>query len=173
MRSRHFRLALTMLLLSRAVGAQDVCSESRLPPELAKLLQAEYTGWQIVNLQSMGKENRDAWNQNHQNECPGIAIGGFRGDQDSVYAILLRKEGVQKHLLLISDHGRRGYEFRVLDREAGDVISRQPPGTYESSDQALKMITKTDSLLSEYMWRGGDRLFFWQGAHFCSIQTDD
>src|SRR5436190_6037043 len=100
-----------------AVARSAECT-ANLPPQILKLLQANYSQWRIQTLSDLSPAARRSWDYKKYwkpNECPGVAIGQFEARETSYALLIVPKE-----------HPDSGYKLLAFARakNTGDYKER-------------------------------------------------
>src|ERR1700730_12213012 len=79
--------------LAAAVGPNEACD---LPQELRSEITVKYSGAKLVSLTDLNKDDRDFFQKDHGNACPGLTKVDFYGDGKQTLALVLITKTVAK-----------------------------------------------------------------------------
>ncbi|HET7788106.1 MAG TPA: hypothetical protein VFL36_19195 [Myxococcales bacterium] len=143
---------------------------------MRRSLEHEYAGWRVVTEDSLSSEDdREIWARNFSGECPGIAVGRFKG-KGLDYAInLIRNTGASlEQQLILFEHTEQGFNTSILFAPSAvgvvSVIRKFGPGIYRSPDSGRPVRIQFDTIgVSEI--EGGAVVYYWTGKRFEQIVT--
>jgi len=136
--------------------------------------------WRPKQVSDLGADDRQLWLKAHAKQCPGVAIGRFKGNSTVSYAFLLVPQsnpaGGYK-LVVGSKASANEYDFDLLDhndneRSTGMVISKVAPGTYPDFERTESITVKLDSINVEWI-EAAAVLYYWSDGRYRTLQTSD
>ncbi|MFY9551760.1 MAG: hypothetical protein WAU32_11455 [Thermoanaerobaculia bacterium] len=170
-------VAFVVLLASQSSNAIDRCADA-LPPSLADQLRRQYPGYSLVTEALLDPHDREAYQKDHPNGCPGVARLDFYGDGGAAYAVLLVRpsRAPREALLLVARSASEApWAFRKLGRVdigAVPVIYSLPAGQYWSADASEHAEFKGE-VVAEVAFEAWSSIFGWTGSRVKSIVTSD
>ncbi len=179
---KHFYITILMFLLQCGIAfgqAPNSCL-NLLPSDATALLEEKYIDWRILSKDDLLSEDQMLWDKQHEKECPGIAIGKYRGDNVTDYAVLIipKKEKVKKAKLLMLTKDRGG-KFKVSllydDPNVSNypVIFRADPGRYYYFyDSKKSILTKRDVVIYEHI-EASAIAFYYNNGKYERLLTSD
>ena len=126
---------LWLFLSLEAVGASTTTEPCRLPHDLQLQIAKKYASFRIVTLSDLGDDDKEMFQKDHPNACPGMAEVDFYGDGKPTFALalLVKRGSTEDANLLVVHQTAEGWNLRSLDSAEASVpvVWSQPPGKYD------------------------------------------
>jgi hypothetical protein len=165
---------ITMLVLILQGGialGQSIESNScsnLLPEDARALINEKYNNWRILSKNDLLYDDQMLWNKNHEKECPGIAIGKYRNDNESDYAVLIipRKDKTKKAKLLMLTRNMGGrFAIKQLYEDKNitnyPVIYKADSGQYfYFYDSKKSIVAKHDVVIYEHIEASANAFYY-------------
>ncbi len=150
-----------------------------LPSDAKAVIQQRFPDLRPKNLADLNEDDRKLWLEAHPKACPGIASGHFENPRRVAYAILLvpkNGDAAQYKVVVLSKEAEQ-YAVRVLDEgsfsaNSGQVVSKEPPGTYSGFDERKSVHLTLDGVNVEWLEKSSV-LYYWSHGKYRTIQTSD
>jgi len=129
--------AVTLYLLAAsqvvvAAPPQDQCS---FPPSLRDEITQKYPGTRIVSLSDLSEDDRELFQKEHADSCPGLVKVDFYGDGKPTLALALttKSEAGPKTKLVLAHQVGTNWKVAILDKADGPVpvVWSDKPGEYK------------------------------------------
>jgi hypothetical protein len=104
-----FATPCTSLLANSHNAEPRLCD--RLPVEVQNRIKADFGGWKVQEPENLSQQARSSWAVKKSPSCPGIAMGFFRSQKQTSYAVLL----------VPSDHPDTAYTFVVFNPQPDNL----------------------------------------------------
>ena len=171
-------LVTIFLLFACGVSFGNACRSLVIPRAVNSALRKHFGGWNIVtpNLLS-SREDREEWNQNYGNECPGVIKGRFTGTGEGYALSLVRGSGKTLEQQIVAFlPSTAGLKTVVVDPpshvDVVTVLRKFGPGLYTSREDELSLSIKFDTIgVSEI--DAGTVVYYWTGKKFDSLVTSE
>lgn len=137
--NRYLILILAIFLISMA----PICSSaaaplsSPIPDSAYSLLVKAYSKHHVVGADDLESPDEKEFFKNGFPKSPGVASCDFNGDGIPDYAVLLRKDGTKRNILVVAISTETSWRLDVLENYfecKGNFyfIETVPPGEYQS-----------------------------------------
>jgi hypothetical protein len=171
-RLRLFLLGLIVLLVGVANAQQGPSTcQDRLPEKLRSEITKKFRSSKIEETSDLAPEYREMWVKAHSSDCPGVAVGKYKGAGRSLFGVLLvstdpAKPGAK---LLVVDPAS-GNRFLVLETvgiatASPNVIYTLPPGAYADPEGGQKVRIPYDGVVLEQL-EVGSILYYYRAGTF-------
>jgi len=135
MRFKGILFVLSYLLIfvgaAPAMPATDPCS---LPQSLQREVMNKYPAARLVTLRDLADDDRELFQREHGNDCPGLVGVDFYGDGKPTFAlVLIVKTNAKVNAELVVAHEvAEKWEIVLFDKADSSVpvVWRQGPGEY-------------------------------------------
>jgi hypothetical protein len=155
---RLFLLGLIVLLVGVANAQQgpSICQD-RLPEKLRSEITKKFPSSKIEGTSDLAPEYREMWVKAHSSDCPGVAVGKYKGGGRSLFAVLL----------VSTDPDKPGAKLLVVDPASGsrNVIYTLPPGAYADPEGGQKVRIPYDGVVLEQL-EVGSILYYYRAGSF-------
>jgi len=163
-------------LVQGALGAtpQDDCD---LPSGLRAEISTTYPNTRVVSLRDLNTHDRELFQRDHGNRCPGRVKVDFRGDGKPTWAlVLLRGEDSKRRAnLILARQRNKSWEIQALDMvdaSPAPVVWRERPGKYDDV-YGQKSIRATRPVIVLCAYEGWAILYAWTGERVEKIWISD
>jgi hypothetical protein len=156
--------------LRLSLALQLLCSEQSLPSPVRRLLSPELPGWRVTALQDLTPDDQEVWSKARGSACPGLLEGRFESAGRGYAIMLMRKDrGKFQQTLVVGVDKGGSWAFRILDGPSGVrvplVITKWPPGKYESTDKGRQATTDFEVIQEEQI-AASAAIFYWKDGKF-------
>lgn len=169
-------LGFHLLLAHQAVSGQSR-RRCALPPSLHHEISKKYPGASVVTMADLDQYDRELFQKDHGNRCPGLAKVNFYGDGKPTWVVVLisGKKSQRKAELIVTHHVGKEWETRSLDSadaSPAPVVWREGPGKYDdiSEPKAIRATSPTIVFCGYGAWA---RLYAWTGKEVEMVQISD
>lgn len=130
-----FVSALWLLAIVQGAAAQSSNDACDLPKDLQSIVESKYPGTKIVTLSDLNDDDKQLFQKEHANSCPGVAKVDFYGDGKPTFALALTTKS-QANLttkLVLARQVGANWKVAILDKADGPVpvIWSDKPGEYK------------------------------------------
>ena len=170
-----FVTALWLLALVQGAAAQSSNDACDLPKNLQSLVEGKYPGTKIVTLSDLNEDDKQLFQKEHADSCPGLAKVDFYGDGKPTFALAMTTIGkTYPRTKLVLAH-RVGSDWKVatLDKADGPVpvVWSDKPGEYKSVYQHKIRVTRPVIVFCGYSsWAV---LYAWTNNRIAKLQLQD
>jgi hypothetical protein len=137
---RFKTLAVVLCLLvsvqvAAAAPQKDVCA---LPKNLQPLIASRYPGQSVVNASDLSDDDKQSFQKDHGDSCPGLVKVDFYGDGKPTFAVALTTKGAAGNttMLVLAHRVGANWKLRILSKpdgpDATPYVWSDKPGEYES-----------------------------------------
>ena len=165
-----------MLLLSQArvtAAANDPCT---FPPGLHDEISRKYPGTSLVSLAHLNEDDREFFQKDHGNQCPGLVRVDFYGDGKPTWALVLTAgDGAKRRTeLVVARQVGKGWKVRSLGTGGSEapVVWSEGPGKY-SDVYGEKTIRATWPVIVFCRYESWAILYAWTGKEVEKIWISD
>jgi hypothetical protein len=176
LKSTRVLLVSCFLASARLAVASPPTDPCTLPQSLQREVMSKYPGGSVVTVQDLPEDDRDLFQKDHGNVCPGVIKVDFYGDGKPTFAFsLIHKTATKLRTELIVAHEvARKWETVSLEKTESTipVLWSQDPGEYENvyGDKRIRA-TKPVIVFCEYnAWA---ILYAWIGNSVDKIWLQD
>jgi hypothetical protein len=155
-----------------AARPKDRCT---LPPGLAEEIAIKYPGENLVKLTDLSEYNRKLFQEDHDDQCPGLVRVNFYGDGKPTWALVLiaGESPKRKAELLVAHQVAEGWEIRSLVTTDGTpVVWREAPGRYDDL-YGKKTIRARNPVIVLVGYESSEVVFAWTGKEVERVQISD
>ena len=171
-RQRLFLLGLMVFFVGVANAQQgpSICQD-RLPEKLRSEITKKFPSSKIEETSDLSPEYREMWVKAHSSDCPGVAVGKYKGAGRSLFAVLLVSTDPNKPetKLLVVDPASSS-RFLVLETvrvatTSPNVVYTLPPGAYADPEGDQKARIPYDGVVLEQL-EVGSILYYYRAGTF-------
>jgi len=148
-----FVTVLWVLVLVQGEAAQ-LSTECDLPKDLQRIVESKYPGTRIVTLSDLNDSDKQLFQKEHGDSCPGLAKVDFYGDNKPTFALALttKSETYPKTRLVLAHQVETRWKVATLDKADGPVpvIWSDKPGEYKGVYQHKIHTTRPVIVFSGY-----------------------
>ena len=164
-----------------AAQASAMCGEVPIPAPVSRLLRAKFSQWRPERVSDLDGDDRRSWSDEHQKDCPGIAVGHFESTGKLSYAVVLVPiSGAHSgyRIVVFSESPTAdAYKWLLLEQKYGKdqfapAISKEAPGKYLGLDRSKSVLLKLDGINVEWIEKSSV-LYYWRGGHYRRLWTSD
>jgi hypothetical protein len=152
------------------------CNTIHVPTEIERVLETKFPGWEKVTPQRLSSpDDRQIWNDQSRDECPGLIVGHFTGAGIEYVINLVRglDKTLEQQLILLRISGA-AVKTVILDPPshvgAVWVIRKLPPGLYRSVETGRSVRSRFD-VIGFSQIEAGAVIYYWDGKRFRDIVT--
>ena len=124
-----------LVQITPAQSSQPLNTACELPKELKSLVEAKYPGMKVVGLSDLNQEDRELFQKDHSNTCPGLVEVDFYGDGKPTFALALttKNRPYPRTELVLAHQGGENWDVSFLGKADGPipVIWSDKPGKYK------------------------------------------
>jgi len=156
----------------------DACDAIRLPAEVRTHLDHKFSGWRVVTRSLLGAEDRQIWIENYNDECPGLAVGRFRGKGLDYAVNLIRRAGpsMEQQIVLFETTARGVRNVILAPPSRVDVVSvirKFAPGRYTSRESGHSVEVRCCDTIGVSEMEANTVVYYWDGKQFQQIVTSE
>ena len=134
-----------------AISPDHACD---LPQNLKRVVESKYPGAKIVSLADLSEDDRDLFQKEHAESCPGLVNVDFYGDGKPTFALALttKSAAYPRTKLVLAHRAGVNWEVSTLDKADGPipVVWSGKPGEYKSVYQHKIRATRPVIVFSDY-----------------------
>lgn len=168
-------LCCLMVLGGTLVRAQSTAEcDNELPPQARKAVASKMKHWKVLTAADLAAEDREIWENEYEEQCPGIAAGRFGPGQSRAYAVMVvrsRNGALNEALVLVVERNGR-FEVTTLfasQRVARpSVVRKLPRGSYTSARGESEIDAAFEVIASEAI-EAGVTIYYWSGNKYRSL----
>jgi len=157
------------------VGAQaPVGCESELPPQAQKAVAAKLKHWKVLTAADLPVDDREIWEDDYDEKCPGITAGQFGPKQSQAYAVTLVRSmdgALYQTLVLVAEKDQR-YQVTTLSQSqrvaAPSIVRRLPAGSY-SSPEGNTQIEAAFNVIAYERIQAGTVIYYWNKSKYRNL----
>jgi hypothetical protein len=156
----------------------DACDAIRLPAEIRAHLDHEFSNWRVVTSNLLGADDRQIWIENFNAECPGLAVGRFRGKKLDFAVNLIRRSGSSlEQQIVLFETTAKGFRTVILAPPSRvdivSVIRKFAPGRYTSPDSEESVDVRCCDTIGVSEIEANTVVYYWNGKRFQQIVTSE
>ncbi len=130
-----FVSALWLITLVQGAAAQSSTDACDLPKDLQRVVEGKYPATKIVTLSDLSDGDKQLFQKEHADTCPGLAKVDFYGDGKPTFALALttKSETYAKTKLVLAHQVGTSWKVSTLDKADGPVpvVWSDKPGEYK------------------------------------------
>jgi hypothetical protein len=171
----HLWVCCLILLSAPLVRAQAAgACEYELPSQARKAVASKMKRWKVLTAADLAADDREIWENEYEEKCPGVAAGQFGPSQSRAYAVMLirsRNGALYEALVLAAERNGR-YEVTMLFGShkvaRASVVRKLPRGSYSSAKGETEIETAYEVIASEAI-EAGVTIYYWSGNKYRSL----
>lgn len=164
-----------MMLAGTLLRAQTpMPCQNELPPQAQKAVAAKLKHWKVLTAADLPLDDREIWEDDYDEQCPGITAGQFGPKQSHAYAVTLVRSmngGLEQTLVLVAEQNQR-YQVTTLSRSqrvaAPSIVRRLPAGSY-SSPQGNTQIEAAFDVIAYERIQAGTIIYYWNKSKYRNL----
>jgi hypothetical protein len=160
------RGAIAFLVLAADTAA--MAAPCTPPPPVAAFLKA-HSGWRILTLADLNRDQQMQWNEAHKAFCPGMAEVVVDSSAQKSWALALL-DGSQEQLVLL--HDGKPITLEAPSQSTGVVVWRAPPGKFDDPATGRKVTIAHDSIMYE-LFESATEQFYLSNGKVRRLQAGD
>jgi len=171
-----FTLSVCVVVLIQGGVAEASADACTFPAGLHEHISRRYPGTTLVSLADLSEDDREFFQADHGNRCPGLVKVDFYGDGKPTWALVLTagERSKSKSELVVARQVGERWEVRSLDTAGAQVpvVWRQDPGKYRDvyGDKEIRSTRPVIVLCGYESWA---ILYFWTGKRVEKIWIAD
>jgi len=130
--------------------------------------------WKVLTAAELAADDREIWENEYEEQCPGVAAGQFGPRQSQAYAVMLirsRNGALYEALVLTAERNGR-YEVTTLlgsqKVARPSVVRKLPRGSYSSAKGDTEIEAAYEVIASEAI-EAGVTIYYWSGNKYRSL----
>jgi len=150
-------------------SASSSC-DNELPAQAKKAVTAKLKHWKVVTLADLAADDREIWEDEYEEKCPGIAAGQFAPKQSRSWAVTLIRSSrgsLYQTLVLVTEKNQR-YQVTTLSgsRKVArpSIVRRLPAGSYSSPQGETEIDAAFDVIAYETI-EAGTMIYYWSNKY--------
>jgi hypothetical protein len=171
----HLGLCGLILLGGTVLHAQaSVSCQDQLPPQAQKAVAAKLKHWKVVTTADLPADDREIWEDDYAENCPGITAGQFAPKQSPAFAVTLIRSihgSLYQTLVLVAGQEQR-YQVTTLSRSQKvahpSIVRRLPSGSYSSAQGQMQIDAPFDVIGYETI-QAGTIIYYWSNNKYKDI----
>jgi len=128
-------IAFWLFVLVQVAAAQSPNDACDLPKNLQTVVQGKYPATKIVSLSDLRDDDRQLFQKEHGDSCPGLTMVDFYGDGRPTFALALTTQSgaSPKTKLVLASQVGANWKVVILDKADGPipVVWSEKPGEYK------------------------------------------
>jgi hypothetical protein len=124
-----------LLSLVRGAAAQPLDDVCDLLNDLRSVVEGKYPETKIATLSDLNEDDRQLFQKEHADSCPGLAKVGFYGDGKPTFAleVTTKSHANPRTKLILAHQAGANWEVAILDNADGPVpvVWSDKPGEYK------------------------------------------
>jgi len=171
----HYWLWCLMLLTGTLLRAQTAdlrsACENKLPGQAQKVVAKKLKHWKVLTAADLPADDREIWEDDYDEKCPGITTGQFGPNQSLAYAVTLVRSmngALYQTLVLVAEQNQR-YQVTTLSRSQKathpSIVRRLPGGSYSSAEGETQIDAASDVIAYETI-QAGTIIYYWNKSKY-------
>ena len=170
-----FATTLGLFVLVQVAAARSSNDACNLPKDLQSVVEGKYPGTKIVSLSDLSEDDRELFQKDHADSCPGLVKVDFYGDGKPTFALALttKSEAYPRTKLVLAHRIGANWKVAILDTADGPipVVWSEKPGEYKSVYENRIRATKPVIIFCGYSsWAV---LYAWTNSRVAKIWLRD
>jgi hypothetical protein len=167
---------LCLFFLVSVAGASPQDGTCDLPPDLQQRVDAKYPGSKLVRLSNLDEHDRDLFQKEHGNACPGVVEIDFYGDGKPTLALVLLSRVADKETaqLVVAHKVSANWRTTLLDsaNSSVPVVWSEDPGVFHDVD-GKKSVRATKPVIVFCGYEAWAILYAWTDGRVVKIWLSD
>ncbi|HET9281511.1 MAG TPA: hypothetical protein VFR24_06075 [Candidatus Angelobacter sp.] len=174
----HYWLWCLMLLSGTLLRAQTAdlhsACENELPGQAQKVVAKKLKHWKVLTVADLPVDDREIWEDDYDEKCPGITTGQFGPNNSRAYAVTLVRSmngALYQTLVLVAEKNQR-YQVTTLSRSQKitrpSIVRRLPGGTYSSAEGEMQIDATSDVIAYETI-EAGTIIYYWNNGKYKNL----
>ena len=174
----HYWLWCLMLVTSTLLRAQTAdlhsACENELPGQAQKAVTKKLKHWKVLTVADLPADDREIWEDDYDEKCPGITAGHFGPNQSQAYAVTLVRAmngALYQTLVLVAEKNHR-YQVTTLSRSQRvarpSIVRKLPGGTYSSAEGEMQIDAASDVIAYETI-EAGTIIYYWNNGRYKNL----
>jgi hypothetical protein len=145
--------------------------QNQLPPQAQKAVAAKLKHWKVVTTADLPADDREIWEDDYTEQCPGITAGQFAPKQSQAFAVTLIRSmhgALYQTLVLVAEKDQR-YQVTTLSRSQKvarpSIVRRLPGGSYSSAHGQTQIDAAFDVIGYEAI-QAGTIIYYWSNNKY-------
>lgn len=145
--------------------------ENELPGQAQKVVAKKLKHWKVLTVADLPVDDREIWEDDYDEKCPGITAGQFGPNQSQAYAVTLVRfmsGGLYQTLVLVAEKNQR-YQVTTLSRSQKvarpSIVRKLPGGTYSSAEGEMQIDAASDVIAYETI-EAGTIIYYWNNGKY-------
>ena len=122
-----------LVQVASAQSPNDACD---LPKDLQTVVEGKYPATKIVTLSDLNEGDKQLFQKEHDDSCPGLVKVDFYGDGKPTFALALttKSQTLPTTKLILAHRAESNWEVTTLDKADGPIplVWSEKPGEYKS-----------------------------------------
>lgn len=148
--------------------------ENELPGQAQKVVAKKLKHWKVLMVADLPADDREIWEDDYAERCPGITAGQFGPNQSQAYAVTLvrsMKGVLYQTLVLVAEKNQR-YQVTTLSRPQKvarpSIVRKLPAGTYSSAEGKMQIDAASDVIAYETI-EAGTIIYYWNNGKYKNL----
>src|SRR5258708_8541876 len=164
-----------LFVLVQVAAAQSSSDACDLPKDLRSAVERKYAGTKVVTLSDLSEEDKQLYQKEHSDSCPGLVKVDFYGDDKPTFALPLttQSQPYPTTNLVLPHRPDSNWEVTTLNKADGPipVVWSEKPGEYKSVYQHKIRATRPVIVFCGYSsWAV---LYAWTNNRIAKLQLQD
>jgi hypothetical protein len=162
------------LLHAQTANLLPTSCENELPRQAQKAVAAKLKHWKVVTAADLPVDDREIWEDDYEEKCPGITAGQFAPKQSQAYAITLIRSmngDLYQTLVLVAEKNQR-YQVTTLSQSQRvarpSIVRRLPGGSYSSAAGETQIDAAFDVIAYETI-QAGTIIYYWNKSKYRNL----
>ncbi|HET9837833.1 MAG TPA: hypothetical protein VFR84_06325 [Candidatus Angelobacter sp.] len=148
--------------------------ENEIPPQARKAVAGKLKNWKVVTVADLAADDREIWEDEYEQKCPGVTAGQFAPQPARSWAITLirsNRGALYQTLVLVTEKDQR-YQVTTLSSSQKvarpSIVRRLPSGSYSSSHGETEIDAAFDVIAYETI-EAGTMIFYWSNGKYRKV----
>lgn len=120
-----FAVWFCLFVLVQVADAQSSSDACDLPKDLRSVVERKYAGTKVVSVSDLSEEDKQLYQKEHSDSCPGLVKVDFYGDGKPTFALALttKSQTYPTTKLVLAHQAESNWEVTTLDKADGPSSS--------------------------------------------------
>jgi len=157
----------------RSADPRSSC-ENELPGQAQKAVTKKLKHWKVLTIADLPADDREIWEDDYDEKCPGITAGQFGPNHAQAYAVTLVRfmnGALYQTLVLVAEKNQR-YQVTTLSRPQKvarpSIVRKLPGGTYSSAEGEMQIDAGSDVIAYETI-EAGTIIYYWNNGKYKNL----